>query len=70
MAEIRVERKKSKSTWVWILIAILVIVAVLWYLMTNGHINLGAAQWLGTTAIVFGGNKREEARARALMRMK
>lgn len=59
MAEIRVERKRGSSVWVWVLLAIVLIAAVVWYLMTNGYINLGAAEWLGTTTIAFGGIRRE-----------
>ena len=55
MAEIRVERKRGIGAWVWVLLAIIIVLAVLWYLATNGYINIpgittalngGAIEWL------------------------
>ena len=54
MAEIRVERKKPGSTWLWVLLALVLIAAAVWFLVQNGYINLGAAQWTGTTIAVAG----------------
>ena len=58
MAELRVERKKRSSAWLWILLLIIVIAAILYFLVQNGYINLGAGEWL-STSIAIAGIKRE-----------
>lgn len=58
MAELRVERKKGSSAWLWILLLIIVIAAVIYFLVQQGYINLGAGEWLNTT-IAIAGIKRE-----------
>ncbi|HSL72691.1 MAG TPA: hypothetical protein VK864_20740 [Longimicrobiales bacterium] len=66
MAEIRVERKRGIGAWVWVLLAIIVILAVLWYLATNGYIDIP-----GITTALNGGAiewQRNASAAAAMMR--
>jgi hypothetical protein len=40
MAQIQVEKKRGTPGWVWAVLVLVIIAAVVWYLATNGYINI------------------------------